>query len=214
MAFSDTFAHMLWSSTQARYTAIALGVMVIAVSIGTLVSRGVKPGVKVAAIVAFVIGVIPSVFFSLMQINCIVEGGRDRAWCNVYAWFISAVIILLSSLVVIAVTFAIMEGRNIAEREAFEDNKKKIDSSTKDYMNESEGTVEGMENPEEEDENDDEYDTGDEAVIEGMETKDDDEVEQPDYSSNADDDKDNSDSVAKPENFTSSLNVAEFAPWQ
>lgn len=199
MTFTDVFAHMLWSSVQARYTAIALGIMVVAVSIGLMLARGVKPGVKAAAIVAFVIGVIPSVFFSLMQINCIVEGSGSRLWCDAYAWFISAVIILLSSLVVIAVTFAILEGKNIAEREAFEEEKEKANARTNKMMAAGNGE-----------------DAAEVPLLEGMENKDgedgeDDEEEDAVPKTNAEIDKEESESVENVENFQ--LNPAQFASW-
>jgi len=116
----DTVQRMLWSSSQAQYAGASLAAMVTVVAVGMLFSPSASMALKVAAIASFVIGVLPSAFFSLLQINCLVNGqSGGRWWCSAYGWVLSAVVIVMAVAVVVSVAMALVRGEAVPVTEGF-----------------------------------------------------------------------------------------------
>jgi hypothetical protein len=102
---------------QSFYAGIAVLISFIVVSIAIIFGKTkLSVSNKIGAILLLLVVSAPGVLFSLFQLTCLVTGsGRNnqRWWCSVYAWIISALLIVYSILVVAISIMSIITRKNI-----------------------------------------------------------------------------------------------------
>jgi hypothetical protein len=102
---------------QSKYAALAVVVAVLAVSVSILFGKDSMPiSQKLGAILLLVLVSIPGVLYSLFQLTCLVTGAgvnNKRWWCSLYAWLISALLIVYSVLLITVAILSIFTGMNI-----------------------------------------------------------------------------------------------------
>jgi NADH:ubiquinone oxidoreductase subunit 6 (subunit J) len=102
-------------SPQSKYAGIAVLISLTIVSIAILFgNRDSLPlSQKIGAVLLLILVSAPGVLFSLFQLTCLVTGaGRNnqRWWCSVYAWIITALLIVYSILLVAVAVLSVSTG--------------------------------------------------------------------------------------------------------
>jgi hypothetical protein len=102
-------------SLQSKYAGIAVLISLTIVSITILFgNRNSLPlSQKIGAVLLLILVSAPGVLFSLFQLTCLVTGaGRNnqRWWCSVYAWIITALLIVYSILLVAVAVLSVSTG--------------------------------------------------------------------------------------------------------
>jgi hypothetical protein len=102
-------------SLQSKYAGIAVLISLTIVSITILFgNRDSLPlSQKIGAVLLLILVSAPGVLFSLFQLTCLVTGaGRNnqRWWCSVYAWIITALLIVYSILLVAVAVLSVSTG--------------------------------------------------------------------------------------------------------
>ena len=89
---------------QSRYSGLFVMFAISIVSISILFGKDSMPlSQKFGAILLLILVSAPGILFSLFQLTCLVTGAgvqNQRWWCSVYAWIISALLIVYSILLV------------------------------------------------------------------------------------------------------------------
>jgi len=102
---------------QSKYAAFAIILAIVCVSISILFGKESMPiGQKIGAILLLVVVSIPGVLYSLFQITCLETGAglkNQRWWCSLYAWLITAVLIVYSVLLIAVAVLSVVTGKNI-----------------------------------------------------------------------------------------------------
>jgi hypothetical protein len=105
---------------QSKYAALAILVAILAVSISVLFGKESMPlSQKIGAILLLILVTLPGILYSLFQLTCLVTGAgvnNKRWWCAVYAWLISALLIVYSVLLIAIAILSIFSGKNIAHK--------------------------------------------------------------------------------------------------
>lgn len=124
--FISTMAGLLdvfIGSTQSRWAAVALLVSVVAAGLYILVGKSkLSFSEKVVGIVVGVLLMLPYVLLNLFQLTCLVTGtgrGGEKWWCGVFAWIISAFVILYAAFLTIAIVVAILTDGKVLALEQF-----------------------------------------------------------------------------------------------
>lgn len=99
---------------QSRYAGLAVALAIVVVSISILFGKESMPlSQKIGAILLLIIVSAPGILFSLFQITCLVTGAgvrNQRPWCSIYAWLITALLIVYSVLLVAVAILSIATG--------------------------------------------------------------------------------------------------------
>lgn len=110
-------------STQSRWAAVALLVSVVAAGLYVLVGKSQLSFTdKVVGIIVGVLLVLPYVLLNLFQLTCLVTGtgkGGEKWWCGVFAWIISAFVILYAAFLTVAIVVAILTDGKVSALENF-----------------------------------------------------------------------------------------------
>lgn len=110
-------------STQSRWAAVALLVAVVAAGLYILVGKSkLSFSEKVVGIVVGVLLMLPYVLLNLFQLTCLVTGtgrGGEKWWCGVFAWIISAFVILYAAFLTVAIVVAILTDGKVVALEQF-----------------------------------------------------------------------------------------------
>jgi hypothetical protein len=110
-------------STQSRWAATALLVAVVAAGLYILVGKSkLSFSEKVVGIVVGVLLLLPYVLLNLFQLTCLVTGtgkGGEKWWCGVFAWILSAFVILYAAFLTIAIVVAILTDGKVNALEKF-----------------------------------------------------------------------------------------------
>lgn len=95
-------------SEQSRYAGIAMLVSVVFICIAILFTEATI-GSKLFAVFLIVLVSIVPVCLSLFQLTCIVTGGKNTSYnmCNIYAWIVTAFIVLYCLMLVVSVISSI-----------------------------------------------------------------------------------------------------------
>jgi len=105
---------------QSKYAALAIFVAILAVSVSVLFGKESMPlSQKIGAILLLILVTLPGILYSLFQLTCLVTGAgvnNKRWWCAVYAWLISALLIVYSVLLIAIAILSIFSGKNIANK--------------------------------------------------------------------------------------------------
>lgn len=124
--FISTMAGLLdvfIGSTQSRWAAVALLVAVVAAGLYILVGKSkLSFSEKVVGIVVGVLLMLPYVLLNLFQLTCLVTGtgrGGEKWWCGVFAWIISAFVILYAAFLTVAIVVAILTDGKVVALEQF-----------------------------------------------------------------------------------------------
>ena len=99
---------------QSRYAGLAVLLAIVVVSISILFGKESMPlSQKIGAILLLIIVSAPGILFSLFQITCLVTGAgvrNQRPWCAIYAWLITALLVVYSVLLVAIAILSIATG--------------------------------------------------------------------------------------------------------
>jgi len=149
MGFLDIF----FGSTQSKFTAYAILAAIVAICITILLTRtDMNISNKILLIFFVILTLVPSVFLILFEITCMVTGGNkeERWWCWLYAWVISAFIIIYCILIVIISFTSLFTYNNAIDRVEISENQNKMSpENSNDYaktMIETSQTLERFEN--------------------------------------------------------------------
>ena len=115
MSFTNIFVGV----PQSKYAASAVIFAIIAVSISILFGKDEMPlGQKIGAIILLILVSLPGVLYSLFQLTCLVSGAgvrNQRWWCSVYAWIISALLIVYSILLIAIAVLSVFTGSKVVK---------------------------------------------------------------------------------------------------
>jgi hypothetical protein len=104
---------------QSKYAAYAVIVAILAISISILFGKQSMPiSQKLGAIFLIALISLPGILYSLFQLTCLVTGSgvqNKRWWCSLYAWLISALLIIYSILIVVIAILSLFSGMNIKQ---------------------------------------------------------------------------------------------------
>jgi hypothetical protein len=104
---------------QSKYAGLAVVFAIIAVSVSILFGKDHLPlGQKIAAIALLILVSVPGVLYSLFQLTCLVSGAgfrNQRWWCSVYAWIISALLIVYSILLIAIAILSVFTGSKVVK---------------------------------------------------------------------------------------------------
>lgn len=118
MAFLDIFI----GSTQSKYSAMAIFVALAVVCLTVLFSKEKIPfGQKLLMAVLLFLLSLPTIFYALFQMTCLVTGTSSGKtwWCGAFAWALTVLIVLYAFLVVIMAILSVNAERNMAAVESF-----------------------------------------------------------------------------------------------
>jgi len=114
-----SFANIFVGVPQSKYAASAVMFAIIAVSISILFGKDEMPlGQKIGAIILLILVSLPGVLYSLFQLTCLVSGAgvrNQRWWCSVYAWIISALLIVYSILLIAIAVLSVFTGSKVVK---------------------------------------------------------------------------------------------------
>jgi len=147
------FLYIFFGSTQSKFTAYAILAAIVAICITILLTRtDMNISNKILLIFFVILTLVPSVFLILFEITCMVTGGNkeERWWCWLYAWVISAFIIIYCILIVIISFTSLFTYNNAIDRVEISENQNKMSpENSNDYaktMIETSQTLERFEN--------------------------------------------------------------------
>lgn len=105
---------------QSRYAAIAVLLAILAISLTILLGNDPIPlSQKFAFIFMIFLVSLPGLLLSLFQLTCIVVGAgknNQRPWCSIYAWIVSALLIIYCALlIVLAITSLTSRSKALGE---------------------------------------------------------------------------------------------------
>jgi hypothetical protein len=130
-------------STQSRWAAVALLVAVVAAGLYILVGKSkLSFSEKVVGIVVGVLLLLPYVLLNLFQLTCLVTGtgrGGEKWWCGVFAWIISAFVILYAAFLTVAIVVAILTDGKVNALEQFYVEQDAANKVAKQMVAEKEG---------------------------------------------------------------------------
>ena len=99
-----TFNSIFMGAPQSKYAGMAVIFAIIVVSVSILFGKDSLPlSQKLGAILLLIIVSAPGILFSLFQLTCLVTGAgfrNQRWWCSVYAWIITALLVVYSVLLI------------------------------------------------------------------------------------------------------------------
>jgi hypothetical protein len=141
MAIVDIFI----GSTQSKYAAIAVLVSIAAVGLTVLFSKEKVPfGQKLVIVLLMFLLSLPALLYALFQITCLVTGAGGPGvkgktwWCGAWAWFISALIIIYSVIVVVMALLSLGADGEMSAVEQFYSQKDLYDTFAASEMDDSE----------------------------------------------------------------------------
>jgi len=114
-----SFKNVFIGSPQSKYAAFAIILAIVCVSISILFGKESMPiGQKIGAIFLLVLVSVPGILYSLFQITCLETGAgsqNQRWWCSLYAWLITAVVIIYSVLLVAVAVLSVLTGKGMTQ---------------------------------------------------------------------------------------------------
>lgn len=125
MGFYDAF----FGSDQSLYTAYAIIAAIIAICVTILfTSTDIPIGSRLLMILFVVITLVPSIFFTLFEITCIVTGGTEpnNWWCYTFGWVLAAFVIIYCIFVVIISIMSLVTYNKAIDNVNNEEEKNKV----------------------------------------------------------------------------------------
>lgn len=117
MALLDVFI----GSMQSKYAAMAILATLLAVALIVIFGKEkIGFGQKLIVVALMFLLSLPSMLYVLFQITCLVTGTSKGAWwCGVYAWILSGLIIVYSSLIIIMAVLSLAANAEAEKIEKF-----------------------------------------------------------------------------------------------
>lgn len=137
---ASTFVNAIIGTTQSKYAAVAIIIALLILCITTfLIESNVSVSKRFLTIFFIILLAIPGILLSLLELTCIVTGGKTNSknwWCSVLAWVITIMIIIYCILIVIASINSIMTYSDATKKIVQYNELKKIDpEEANDFAN-------------------------------------------------------------------------------
>jgi hypothetical protein len=111
--------NIFMGAPQSKYAASAIILALICVSVSILFGKESMPlGQKIGAILLLVLVSVPGVLYSLFQITCLETGAglrNQRWWCSLYAWLITAVLIVYCVLLIAVAILSVFTSKRLSQ---------------------------------------------------------------------------------------------------
>lgn len=135
-----SFVNAFIGTQQSKYAAVAILIALVAISLSILLGADKIPiGQKFLFVFLIILMSLPSILYSLFQMSCIVtgaNGSRGNWWCGAFAWFLVAIVIIYTFLVVIVAIMSIINKKNMIETEEFYSNKEMYENAALEFIRE------------------------------------------------------------------------------
>jgi hypothetical protein len=135
-----SFVNAFIGPQQSKYAAVAILIALIAISLSILLGADKIPlGQKFLFVFIILLMSLPSILYTLFQMSCIVtgaSGSRGNWWCGAFAWFLVAIVVIYTFLVVIVAILSIINKKSMLETEEFYSNKEMFDEAARDFIQE------------------------------------------------------------------------------
>ena len=135
-----SFVNAFIGTQQSKYAAVAILIALVAISLSILLGADKLPiGEKFLFVFIIILMSLPSILYSLFQMSCIVtgaSGSRGNWWCGAFAWFLVAIVVIYTFLVVIVAIMSIINKKNMLETEEFYSNKEMYENAALEFLTE------------------------------------------------------------------------------
>lgn len=135
-----SFVNAFIGTQQSKYAAVSILIALIAIALSILLGADKLPlGQKFLFVLVIFLVSIPSIMYTLFQMSCIVTGSKGNTgnwWCGAYAWFLVALVIIYTFLVVIVSIMSIVNKKNMIETENFYSNKEMYENAALEFIKE------------------------------------------------------------------------------
>jgi len=135
-----SFVNAFIGPQQSKYAAVAIIIALVAISLSILLGADKIPiGQKFLFVFIILLMSLPSILYTLFQMSCIVTGASGKSgnwWCGAFAWFLVAVVVIYTFLVVIVAIMSIINKQNMLETEEFYSNKEMYENAAIEFLNE------------------------------------------------------------------------------
>jgi len=135
-----SFVNAFIGPQQSKYAAVAIIIALVAISLSILLGADKIPiGQKFLFVFIILLMSLPSILYTLFQMSCIVtgaSGSRGNWWCGAFAWFLVAVVVIYTFLVVIVAIMSIINKKNMIETEEFYSNKEMYENAAQEFIKE------------------------------------------------------------------------------
>jgi len=124
-----SFLNIFFGTSQSKYASIAIFTAIVAICISILLSStDISIGQRFIIVFFILIASVPSILLTLFELTCIVTGGTKKLnwWCYWFAWFIAAILIVYSVIVIISTFISMFTYKNAMSRITETENKKII----------------------------------------------------------------------------------------
>ncbi len=137
-------------TSQSKYAAIAMFAAIFVICIAILfINTDIPIGFRVGIVLLVLIMTIFPMLISLFQLTCIVTGGKNNTFnpCNIYAWFVTIVIIVYSFMLIVSIIMSIFTYKKALHKVTITENFNKISPEdaeiiAKNILKEEEGESE------------------------------------------------------------------------
>ena len=135
-----SFINAFIGTQQSKYAAVSILIALIAISLSILLGADKIPLAQKFLFVFIILLIsLPSILYTLFQMSCIVtgaNGSRGNWWCGAFAWFLVAIVIIYTFLVVIVAIMSIINKKNMIETEDFYSNKEMYENAALEFIKE------------------------------------------------------------------------------
>lgn len=135
-----SFVNAFIGTQQSKYAAVSILIAFVAIALSILLGADKLPiGEKIIFLFLILLVSAPSILYSLFQMSCIVNGAygkRGNWWCGAFAWFLVAIVVLYTFLIVIVAIMSIINKKSIMETEEFYSNKEMYENAAMEFIKE------------------------------------------------------------------------------
>ena len=135
-----SFVNAFIGTQQSKYAAVSILIALIAISLSILLGADKIPlAQKFLFVFIILLMSLPSILYTLFQMSCIVtgaNGNRGNWWCGAFAWFLVAIVIIYTFLVVIVAIMSIVNKKSMLETEEFYSNKEMYENAALEFIKE------------------------------------------------------------------------------
>lgn len=135
-----SFVNAFIGTQQSKYAAVSILIAFVAIALSILLGADKLPiGEKLIFVFLILLVSAPSILYMLFQMSCIVTGAygnRGNWWCGAFAWFLVAIVIVYTFLVVIVAIMSIINKKSMMETEEFYSNKEMYENAAMEFIKE------------------------------------------------------------------------------
>ena len=137
-----SFVNAFIGTQQSKYAAVAIIIALVAISLSILLGADkISIGQKFIFVFIVLLMSLPSILYTLFQMSCLVTGASGKSgnwWCGAFAWFLVAIVVIYTFLVVIVAIMSIINKKNMIETEEFYSNKEMYENAALEFIKEEE----------------------------------------------------------------------------